>query len=179
MWSLSVAADKSLDIRSHCGAEYLTVSQMSLPLLRLLSEIVTVIGMICFYLTGARNGEPFGGSLVCLDLSHFFVSFRFRKLLIPYRPVRKSVSADRAQALCVTSAFLEYELQLRISGAHFASGGTCGDCTPNYLADCLSEPDGAMNMVSCLPSNTGFLSTAPYSEQAAANRFSTSRPSSW
>ena len=152
---------------------------MSLSLLGLLTEVMTMIGMENLYFTGTGYSISFARSSVCLDLSHFFVSFRFRKLLIPYRPARKSVSADRAQALCVTSAFLEYELQLRISGAHFASGGTCGDCTPNYLADCLSEPDGAMNMVSCLPSNTGFLSTAPYSEQAAANRFSTSRPSSW
>ncbi len=102
MWSLSVAADKSLDIRSHCGAEYLTVSQMSLPLLLLLSEIVTVIGMICFYLTGARNGEPFGGSLVCLDLSHSF--------LCPFGIILPQSGKRTFHArLCITSDFSEVQ----------------------------------------------------------------------
>lgn len=55
---------------------------MSLSLLGLLTEVMTMIGMENLYFTGTGYSISFARSSVCLDLSHFFVSFRFRKPLI-------------------------------------------------------------------------------------------------
>lgn len=52
---------------------------MSLSLLGLLTEVMTMIGMEHLNFTGTGYSISFARSSVCLDLSHFFVSFRFRK----------------------------------------------------------------------------------------------------
>ncbi len=56
---------------------------MSLSLLALLTEVMTMIGMENLYLTGTGYSISFARSSVCLDLSHFFVSFQFKNPPIP------------------------------------------------------------------------------------------------
>ena len=48
-------ADKSLDVCSHCRAEYLAAAELSLSFLSLLTEVMTVIRVERFNLAGSRN----------------------------------------------------------------------------------------------------------------------------
>ena len=49
---------------------------MSLSLLGLLTEVMTMVGMEYLYLTGTGNGKSLGRRLMCLDLSHGCISFQ-------------------------------------------------------------------------------------------------------
>ena len=71
-----VLTDQSLDVSSHCGAEDLAASEVSLSLSSLLAEVMTVVGMEYLYLAGTGNSKSLGRRLVCLDLSHFCISFQ-------------------------------------------------------------------------------------------------------
>lgn len=72
MGGLSVFADQSLDGSRHCGTQNLAASQVSFSLLRLLAEIVAVIGMENLNLAGSGDGISLCGRFVCLYFSHFF-----------------------------------------------------------------------------------------------------------
>ena len=61
---------------------------MSFALGILKSEVVTVVAVVDFYLTGAGNGKSLAGSLVCFDFSHFIYSFSVIALFIKQRQRR-------------------------------------------------------------------------------------------
>jgi len=72
----SVLVDQSLYVSSHSRAEDLAASEVSLSLCGLLTKVMSVIRVENLYLASTGYGKSLGRCLMCLDLSHFYISFR-------------------------------------------------------------------------------------------------------
>ena len=72
---MKLLADQLLDIRSHGIVKDLGGTQMSLALCGLVTEVVTMIGVIHLYFAGSGYGKSLCRRLMRFDLAHILNPF--------------------------------------------------------------------------------------------------------
>ena len=65
--------DKCANVGCHLALNIIAGAKMSLALLILYAELMTVMRVVHFHFAASRYRETLGRSLVCLDFSHNFV----------------------------------------------------------------------------------------------------------
>lgn len=72
---MKLLADQLLDIRSHGIVKDLGGAQMSLALCGLMTEVMTMIGVIHLYFAGSGYGKSLCRRLMRFDLAHILNPF--------------------------------------------------------------------------------------------------------